>query len=154
MSYNWLLFEKLQIFVIHKQRRCLDHFVLPWNELLLPPNFRRRNPTFFFFVTMSKKKRNHPCFYLMQPHTIFNMKMQCNVFLPHVLLTCRQFQCLKYSVYPSLYWWLIFTIKNQLIIETCSWLHCRTNRVSRTNCPTQYKINMAKSKGKYKISQR
>ena len=48
----------------------------------------------------------------MQPHTIFNMKMQCNVFLPHVLLTCRQFQHLKYSVCLSVYTDnLIFTRK-------------------------------------------
>ena len=48
----------------------------------------------------------------MQPHTIFNMKMQCNVFLPHVLLTRRQFQRLKYSVCPSVYTDnLIFTRK-------------------------------------------
>ena len=48
----------------------------------------------------------------MQLHTIFNMKMQCNVFLPHVLLTRRQFQRLKYSVCPSVYTDdLIFTRK-------------------------------------------
>ena len=29
-------------------------------------------------------KKDHPCFSLMQPHTIFNMKKQCNVFLPHI----------------------------------------------------------------------
>ena len=41
-----------------KQRHwwCLDHFLLPGNELLLPTNFRVRKPTFFFFVVMSKKK--------------------------------------------------------------------------------------------------
>ena len=49
------------------------------------------------------KKKNHPCLSLMQLHTIFNMTMQCNVFLPHALLTCRQFQRLKYSVCPSVY---------------------------------------------------
>ena len=105
-----------------EQRRwwCLDHFLLPWNELLLPTNFRGRKPAFFFFVMMpKKKKRNHPCFSLMQPHTIFNMKMQCNMFLPHVLLTLRQFQCLKYSVCPSVYADdLILTRKNRLIIAT------------------------------------
>ena len=48
----------------------------------------------------------------MQPHPIFNMKMQCNVLLPHVLLTRRQFQRLKYSVCPSVYTDnLIFTRK-------------------------------------------
>ena len=67
---------------------------------------------FFFFVAMSRK-RNHPCFSLMQSHTIFNMKMQCNVFLPPVLSTRRQFQRLKYSVCPSAYTDdLIFTRKN------------------------------------------
>ena len=48
-------------------------------------------------------KKNYPCFSLMQLHIIFNMKIQCNVFLPHVSLTCHQFQRLKYSVSPSLY---------------------------------------------------
>ena len=53
----------------------------------------------------------------MQPHTIFNMKMQCNVFLPQVLLTHRQFQRLKYSVCPSVCTDdLVFTRKNRLII--------------------------------------
>ena len=48
----------------------------------------------------------------MQPHTIFNIKMQFNVLLPHVLLTRRQFQRLKYSVCPSVYTDnLIFTRK-------------------------------------------
>ena len=66
----------------------------------------------------------------MQPHTIFNMKMQCNVFLPHVLLTRRQFQRLKYSVCPSVYTDdLIFTRKHRLIIATFC-LYCRTNRLS------------------------
>ena len=69
----------------------------------------------------------------MQPHTIFNMKMQCNVFLPQVLLTHRQFQHLKYSVCPSVYTDdLIFTRKNRLIIATCC-LYCRTNRLRGTN---------------------
>ena len=49
------------------------------------------------------QKKNHPCFSLMQLHTIFNMEMQCNVFLLHVLLTCHQFQHLKYSVCSSVY---------------------------------------------------
>ena len=115
-----------------KQRRWWrrDHVLLPWNELLLPTNFRGRKPAFFFFVAMSKKKkRNHPCFSLMQPHTIFNMKMQCSVFLPHVLLTRCQFQRLKYSVCPSVYTDdLIFTRKNRFIIATCC-LYCRTNRL-------------------------
>ena len=80
-----------------------------------------------------KKKRNHPCFSLMQPHTIFNMKMQCSVFLPHVLWTRRQFQRLKYSVCPSVYTDdLIFIRKNRFIIATCC-LYCRTNRLRRTN---------------------
>ena len=48
-------------------------------------------------------KKNHSCFSLIQPHTIFNMKKQCNVFLPHKLLTCCQFQHLKYSIYISIY---------------------------------------------------
>ena len=48
-------------------------------------------------------QKNHPCFSLMQLHTIFNMKMQCNVFLPHVLLICYQFQRLKYSGCPSVH---------------------------------------------------
>ena len=48
----------------------------------------------------------------MQPHTIFNIKMQFNVPLPHVLLTRRLFQRLKYSVCPSVYTDdLIFTRK-------------------------------------------
>ena len=65
----------------------------------------------------------------MQLHTVFNMKMQCNVFLPHVLLPRRQFQRLKYSVFPSVYTdGLIFTRKNRLIITTCC-LYCRTNRL-------------------------
>ena len=65
--------------------------------------------------------------------TIFNMKMQCNVFLPHVLLTRRQFQRLKYSVCPSVYTDdLIFIRKNRFIIATCC-LYCRTNRLRRTN---------------------
>ena len=69
----------------------------------------------------------------MQPHTIFNKKMQCNVFLPHVLLTRRQFQRLKYSVCPSVYTDdLIFTRKNRLIIAICC-LYCRTNHLRRTN---------------------
>ena len=68
----------------------------------------------------------------MQPHAIFNMKMQCSVLLPHVLLTRRQFQRLKYSVCPSVYTDdLIFTRKNRLIIATCC-LYCRTNRLRRT----------------------
>ena len=82
---------------------------------------------------MSKKKRNHLCFSLMQPHTIFNKKMQCNGFLPHVLLTRRPFQRLKYSVCPSVYTDdLIFTRKNRLIIAICC-LYCRTNHLRRTN---------------------
>ena len=36
---------------------CVDHFLLPWNELLLPTNFHGRKPAFFFFVVMSKKKK-------------------------------------------------------------------------------------------------
>ena len=65
-----------------------------------------------FSLSRCQKKRNHLCFSLMQPHTIFNMKMQCSVFLPHVLLTRRQFQRLKYSVCPSAYTDnLIFTRK-------------------------------------------
>ena len=89
-------------------------------------------PAFFFFVAISKK-RNHLCFSLIQPRTIFNMKMQCNVFLPHVLLTLRQFQRLEYSVCPSVYTDdLIFTRKNRLIIATCC-LYCRTNHLRRTN---------------------
>ena len=69
----------------------------------------------------------------MQPLTTFNMKMQCNVFLPHVFLTRRQFQCLKCFVCPSVYNDdLIFTRKNRLIIVTCC-LYCRTNRPRRTN---------------------
>ena len=42
-----------------KQRRWWrrDHVLLPWNELLLPTNFRGRKPAFFFFVAMSKKKK-------------------------------------------------------------------------------------------------
>ena len=68
----------------------------------------------------------------MQLHTIFNLKMQCNVFLPHVLLTRRQFQRLKYSVCPSVYTVdLIFT-KNRIIVATCC-LYCRNNRLRRTN---------------------
>ena len=68
----------------------------------------------------------------MKPHFIFNMKMQCNVFLPHVLLlTRRQFQSLKYSVCPSVYTDdLIFARKNRLIIATCC-LYCRTTRLRR-----------------------
>ena len=63
----------------------------------------------------------------MQLHTIFNMKMQCNVYLSHVLLTRRQ--RLKYSVSPSVYTDdLILTRKNRLIIATCC-LYCRTNRL-------------------------
>ena len=60
------------------------------------------------------------------------MKMQCNVFLPHVLLlTRRQFQSLKYSVCPSVYTDdLIFARKNRLIIATCC-LYCRTTRLRR-----------------------
>ena len=81
---------------------CLDHFFLPWNELLLPTNFRGRKPALFFFFAMSNE-RNHPCFSLMQPHIIFNMKMQCNMFFPHTLLTPLQLQHLKYSVCPSVY---------------------------------------------------
>ena len=70
----------------------------------------------------------------MQSHTIFDMKMQCNVFLPHVLLTRRQFQHLKYSVCPSVYTDdLIFTGKNRLIIATCC-LYSGTNHLRRTNC--------------------
>ena len=69
----------------------------------------------------------------MQLHTIFNMKMQCNVFLPRVLLPRRQFQRLKYSVFPSVYTdSLIFTRKNRLIITTYC-LYCRTNRLRWTN---------------------
>ena len=37
------------------------------------------------------KKKIYSCFSLMQLYTIFNVKIQCNVFLPHVLLTCHQF---------------------------------------------------------------
>ena len=47
-------------------------------------------------------KKNHPCFSLMQLHTIFNMKMQCNLFLPQIL-TYRHFEHLKYAVCPSVY---------------------------------------------------
>ena len=47
-------------------------------------------------------QKNHPCFSLMQPHTIFNMKKPCNVFLRHILLTCCQFQHLKYYIYLSI----------------------------------------------------
>ena len=68
----------------------------------------------------------------MQPHTIFNLKMQCNVFLPHVLLTRRQFQRLKYSVCPSVYTVDSIFTKNRFIVATC-WLYCRTNRLRRTN---------------------
>ena len=86
-----------------------------------------------FSLSQCQKKRNHPCSSLMQPHTIFNIKMQCNVLLPQVLLTRRQFQRLKYSVCPSVYTdHLIFTRKNWLIIATCS-LYCRTNHLRQTN---------------------
>ena len=55
-------------------------------------------------------------------------------FLPHVLLTRRQFQRLKYSVCPSVYTDdLIFTRKNRLIIASCC-LSCQTDRLRRTNC--------------------
>ena len=86
-------------------------------------------PSFSLSRCQKKKKRNHPCFSLMQPHTIFNMKMQCSVFLPLVLWTRCQFQRLKYSVCPSVYTDdLIFTRKNRFIIATCC-LYCRTNRL-------------------------
>ena len=76
----------------------------------------------------------------MQLHTIFNMKMQCSVLLPHVLLTRRQFQHLKYSVCPSVYTDdSIFTRKNRLIIVTCC-LYCQTNRLRRL---VRLSINMA-----------
>ena len=69
----------------------------------------------------------------MQPYTIFNMKMQCNVFLPQVLLTHRQFQRLKCFVCPSVHTDdLIFIRKNRLIIATCCF-YCRTNRLTRIN---------------------
>ena len=59
------------------------------------------------------------------------MVMQCNVSLPHVLLTRCQFQRLKYSVCPSVYTAdLIFTRKNRLITETCC-LYCPTNHLRR-----------------------
>ena len=59
------------------------------------------------------------------------MKIQCNVFLPHALLTRCQFQRLKYSVCPSVYTDdLIFTRKNRLIIATCC-LYYRTNGLRR-----------------------
>ena len=62
----------------------------------------------FLFLTRDiKKKRNHPCFSLMQSYTIFNKKMQCNVFLPHVLLTRRQIFYLS----QCLYWWFNFCKK-------------------------------------------
>ena len=65
-----------------------------------------------FSLSRCQKKKKSSVFSLMQPQTIFNMKMQCNVFLPHVLLTRRQFQRLKYSVCPSVYTDnLIFTKK-------------------------------------------
>ena len=60
------------------------------------------------------QKKNHPFFSLMQLHTIFNTKMQCNVFLPHVLLTCCQFQHLKYSVCPSVYTDALIFTRNKL----------------------------------------
>ena len=85
----------------------------------------------FLFLCCDVNKRNHPCFSLMQLHTILNMKIQCNVFLPHVLLTRRQFQRLKYSVCPSVYTDdLIFTWKYWLIIATCC-LYCWTYRLRR-----------------------
>ena len=69
----------------------------------------------------------------IQPHTVFNKKIQCNVFLPHVIITRRQFQRLKYSVCPSIFTDdLVFSRKNRLIIATCC-LYCRTNRLRRTN---------------------
>ena len=104
----------------------LDYFLLPWNELLRPTNFRGRKPTFSFFVAMSKK-RNHPCVSLMHRHIMFNMEIQCNVFFPHVLSTRRQFQRLEYSICPSVYNDdLMSTRRNQLIIATCC-LYCWTN---------------------------
>ena len=61
------------------------------------------------------------------------MKMQCNVFFPHLLLTRRQFQRLKYSVCPSVYTDdLIFTRKHRLLIATCC-LYCQANCLRQTN---------------------
>ena len=106
-------------------------FPMKW---VAPSNkFSWKKAHFLFLCPYVKKNKNHPCFSLMQLHTIFDMKMQCNVFLPHVLLTRRQFQRLKYSVCPSVYTDdLIFTRKNWLIIATCC-LYCRTNRLRQTN---------------------
>ena len=82
----------------------------------------------------------------MQLHTIFNMKMQCNLFLLHLLLTCRQFQHLKYSVCPSVCTDdLLFTRKIWLILATCC-LYCWTNHLKRTNhltCLARLSINIA-----------
>ena len=92
--------------------------------------FVEKSPLSFSLSRCQKKKRNYPCFSLMLPQTIFYMKMRCNVFFPHVLLTRRQFQRLKYSICPSVYTDdLIFTRKNRLIIATCC-LYCRTIRLS------------------------
>ena len=60
--------------------------------------------------------------------------------------TRRQFQCLKYSVCPSVYTDdLIFTRKNRLIIATCC-LYCRTNRLRGTNRLRIYRISSSQYK--------
>ena len=60
------------------------------------------------------QKKTHPCFSLMQLHAILNVKMQSNVLLPHVLLTCHQLQRLKYSVCPSAYTDDLILTRNKL----------------------------------------
>ena len=105
-----------------------------FHENLAPSNKLSWRKVHFLFLCCDVKKRNHPCLSLMQLHTNLNMKIQCNVFLPHALITRRQFQRLKYSVCPSVYTDdLIFTGKYRLIIATCC-LYCWTNHLRRFVC--------------------
>ena len=76
-------------------------------------------------------KKNHPCFSLMQRHTIFNMKKQCNVFLPHILLTCCQFQHLKYSIYISIYQYNYLSIYLSIYLDDPNLLNKKSELINK-----------------------
>ena len=64
---------------------------------------------------MSKKKKKSSMLQLDAAAHYFQHEDAMNVFLPYILLTCRQFQHLKYSVRPNVYTNdLIFTRNDSL----------------------------------------
>ena len=57
-----------------------------------------------FFHSFNKQHRADENMIITWPNkNKIKVKIQCNVFLPHALLTCCQFQRLKYSLCPGVY---------------------------------------------------